>query len=81
MGSVLHYVDYQSRKSLLNLEVLVSGQRLAAVAAFAGTSCFGRHNTLVVWDWRSGRRVLVCSHTHLRTLLTPRLFREPRVVG
>lgn len=54
-----HYVEYESRKILSSLDILASGYRLAAIAAFEGTSFFGRRNTLIVWDWRSGETVLV----------------------
>jgi len=81
VDSAMHCVNYESRRFLSSLEVLVSGHRLVTVAAFAEAPYFGRHNTLVVWDWRSGQRVLVCSHTHLRTSLTLRLLRKPRIIG
>lgn len=58
---IAHYVDYESKKTLSSLKILVSGHRLVAIAAFDGASYFGRYNTLIVWDWRSGRRVLVSS--------------------
>lgn len=59
MDPVMHYVGYGSRKILSSVGVLVSGHRLVAIAVFKGSSYFGRHNTLIVWDWRSGQRVLV----------------------
>lgn len=64
------YVDYESKKILSSLDISVSGHRLVAIVSFEGTFYFGRYNTLVVWDWRSGQRVLVSSHPCLRTLLT-----------
>lgn len=59
----MHYVDYESKKVLSSLRILASGHRLVVKATFDGTSCFGYpcHNTLLVWDWRSGARVLVRS--------------------
>lgn len=66
----LQYVDYESKKILWNLDVLASRHRLVAIAAFDGTSYFGSHNTLVVWDWRSGERFLVRpSHLSIPHLL------------
>ena len=59
---VVHYVDYQSKEIVSGLNVLVSGHRLVAMAAFEGTPYFERENTLIVWDWRSGERVLVSSY-------------------
>lgn len=53
------YVEYQSKKILSSLDILVSGHRLVAIAAFKGAFHLGRYTTLVVWDWRSGQRVLV----------------------
>lgn len=58
---VMHYVEHGSRKILSSIKVLASRHRLVAIAALQRTSYFGRHNTLVVWDWRSGERVLVRS--------------------
>jgi hypothetical protein len=55
-------ICYESNKILSSLEILVSGHRLVAIAAFKGAPCFGRHNTLIVWDWRRGQRVLVSSY-------------------
>ena len=53
------YVDRESEKTISSLNILVSGHRLVAIVAFQGTFHYGRYNTLVVWDWRSGQRVLV----------------------
>lgn len=58
------YVDYESKKTLSSLNILVSGHRLVTIAAFDGAFYFGRYNTLTVWDWRSGQRVLVSSLLH-----------------
>lgn len=62
MDPIMHCVDYESNKVLSSLEILISGHRLVAVAAFEGASCFGRHNVLLGWDWRRGQRVLVSSY-------------------
>lgn len=62
INSAMDYVDYESRKIISSLEILVSGHRLVAIAAFKGASYFGRRNTLIVWDLRKGRRVLVSSY-------------------
>ena len=78
---VMDYVGYESGKIISSLEILVSGNRLVAIAAFKGTFYFGRHNVLIVWDWRRGQRVLVSLYPHLKTLLTPRRLRKLRVVG
>jgi len=61
IDSAMDYVDYESRKIISSLEILVSGHRLVAIAAFKGAFYFGRRNTLIVWDLRKGRRVLVSS--------------------
>ena len=59
MEPVVHCVDYESKKILLTLDILAGGHRLVAIAAFEETSFSRCYNTLVVWDWRSGERVLV----------------------
>ena len=53
------YVDRDSGKTISSLNILVSGHRLVAVVGLQGTFHSGRYNVLVVWDWRSGQRVLV----------------------
>jgi len=53
------YVDRESEKTVSSLNILVSRHRLVALVAFQGKFHSGRYNTLVVWDWRSGQRVLV----------------------
>ena len=63
-------VDHESGKTISGLDVLVSGHRLVAVVTLRGTFHFGRYNVLVVWDWRSGQRVLVSSRFDYETLLT-----------
>lgn len=52
-------VGHGSGKTVSNLAILVSGHRLVAIVALQGTFHSGRYNVLVVWDWRSGQRVLV----------------------
>lgn len=53
------YVDRDSEKTISSLNILVSGHRLVAIITLQGTFHSGRYNILVVWDWRSGQRVLV----------------------
>ena len=53
------YVDRESEKTISSLNILVSGHRLVAMITLQGTFHSGRYNILVVWDWRSGQRVLV----------------------
>jgi len=61
------YVDRESEKTISSLNILVSGHRLVAKVTFQGTFHSGRYNTLVVWDWRSGQRVLVTVPTSAST--------------
>ena len=60
-GPSVHCVDYESKRILSSLDILVSRHRLVALAASGGLSYPGLRDTLVVWDWRSGNRVLVSS--------------------
>ena len=53
------FLDHDSGKTISSLNILVSRYRLVAVAGLQGTFHSGRYNVLVVWDWRSGQRVLV----------------------
>lgn len=70
IDTVMHY---ESGKILSSLEILVSSHRLVAIATVRGAFYFGRRNTLIVWDWRSGRRVLVSPYPMTQTTTNVRV--------
>jgi len=53
------HADYGEGKAITKLITLISENRLVVVVVFRKTPSWEDHGGIIVWDWRSGHKVLV----------------------